>query len=416
MVDMGDCLSLRHGRRAAFIAIILFLATLVGYLARMNISVALPFIAEDFGWNQEQLGELGGVLLGIFLVGYGISNVFVSPLVDYFGPRRGLLVTIALSSAFTLLAGAVGFIYAMILISRILLGLSQGILYPSASKLTQAWFQPSCRSRVNAIHLSSGFVSALLAPILLLPLILLTSWEVMFFIVAAAGFVLLIPLWIYIRDSPQGDRVFEKPSPSRLISETVRSIREALGIKGILLLTIAFMTVNFVWWGLSLWLPTYLQMARGFSIEELVWAASLPYVGGIAGMIIGAWISDRTGRRILLTTVFVFMCAVTLFLVSITHGHWQVILVLGVLWFFLGIAPVNVFAILQSMVPKELMSSATGIMNGLSNGLGFVGPMIIGTAVAMTGNYDLGLMVMALILLVGAAMFLTFRRSDDSPS
>jgi len=77
---------------------------------------------------------------------------------------------------------------------------------------------------------------------------------------------------------------------------------------------------------------------------------------------------------------------------------------------------VNVFAILQSMVPKELMSSATGIMNGLSNGLGFVGPMIIGTAVAMTGNYDLGLMVMALILLVGAAMFLTFRRSDDSPS
>ena len=413
---MGDCLSLRHGRRAAFIAIILFLATLVGYLARMNISVALPFIAEDFGWNQEQLGELGGVLLGIFLVGYGISNVFVSPLVDYFGPRRGLLVTIALSSAFTLLTGAVGFIYAMILISRILLGLSQGILYPSASKLTQAWFQPSCRSRVNAIHLSSGFVSALLAPILLLPLILLTSWEVMFFIVAAVGFVLLIPLWIYIRDSPQGDRVFEKPSLSRLISETVRSIREALGIKGILLLTIAFMTVNFVWWGLSLWLPTYLEMARGFSIEELVWAASLPYVGGIAGMIIGAWISDRTGRRILLTTVFVFMCAVTLFLVSITHGHWQVILVLGALWFFLGIAPVNVFAILQSMVPKELMSSATGIMNGLSNGLGFVGPMIIGTAVAMTGNYDLGLMVMALILLVGAVMFLTFRRSDDSLS
>ena len=280
---MGDCLSLRHGRRAAFIAIILFLATLVGYLARMNISVALPFIAEDFGWNQEQLGELGGVLLGIFLVGYGISNVFVSPLVDYFGPRRGLLVTIALSSAFTLLTGAVGFIYAMILISRILLGLSQGILYPSASKLTQAWFQPSCRSRVNAIHLSSGFVSALLAPILLLPLILLTSWEVMFFIVAAVGFVLLIPLWIYIRDSPQGDRVFEKPSLSKLISETVRSIREALGIKGILLLTIAFMTVNFVWWGLSLWLPTYLEMARGFSIEELVWPLPSHTSGGLQG-------------------------------------------------------------------------------------------------------------------------------------
>jgi len=172
---------------------------------------------------------------------------------------------------------------------------------------------------------------------------------------------------------------------------------------------VAFMTVNFVWWGLSMWLPTYLEMARGFSVDDLVWAASLPYIGGLVGMATGAWLSDRTGRRALLTTVFVVMCGITLFLVSITHDPLQLMLVLGALWFFLGIAPVNVFAMLQSMVPGELMSSATGIMNGLSNGMGFIGPVIIGTAVALTGNYDLGLMVMAATLFLGALLFLVFR-------
>lgn len=411
---MGDCLSLRQRKQATLIAIMLFLATLVGYLARMNISVALPFIAEDFNWTQGQLGELGGVLLGIFLVGYGVSNVFISPLVDYFGPRRGLMVTIFFSSAFTFLAGAFGFIYAMIILSRILLGLSQGILFPSASKLVQAWFPPSCRSRVNAIHLSSGFASALLAPILLLPLIIMTSWEVMFFVVALAGFLLLIPLWRIIRDSPEGDRPYKKVGFLTLLKDTRERIREALKIRGILILTLAFMTVNFVWWGLSLWLPTYLEGARGFSIDELVWAASLPYIGGLTGMAIGAWLSDKTGKRALLTTIFVVMCALTLFLVTTTFGKWEIVLVLGVLWFFLGIAPVNVYSIVQSMVPGELMSSATGLMNGLSNGMGFVGPLIIGTAVALTGNYDYGLLVMALMLFVGAALFLTFRKLDNS--
>jgi sugar phosphate permease len=407
---------MREGRRAMIIALMLFLATLVGYLARMNISVALPFIADDFGWTEEQLGELGGILLGIFLVGYGVSNVFISPLVDYFGPRRALIVTIALSSLFTLMAGALGFIYAMIILSRILLGLSQGILYPSASKLTQAWFEPSCRSRINAIHLSSGFASALLAPLVLLPLILVSSWEVMFLVVAVAGFLLLVPIWKLIRDSPTGDREFERPSARKLMRETRERIGQALKVKGILVITLAFMTVNFVWWGLSMWMPTYLEMARGFSVEDLVWAASLPYLGGLAGMALGAWMSDRTGRRALLTSVFVVMCAVTLFLVSITHGRWQVMVALGALWFFLGIAPVNVFSMLQSMVPGELMSSATGIMNGLSNGLGFIGPIIIGTAVALTGNYDLGLVVMSFVLLVGAGLFLSFRRRDGSTS
>ncbi len=174
-------------RRAALIASILFFATLVGYIARVNVSVALPFVADEYGWGSEQLGEFGGILLGIFLVGYGISNVLISPLVDYFGPRKSLLVTVFAWSVFTFLTGVLGVFFMMFVVARLFLGLSQGVLFPSASKVVQAWFPPSARSRINALYLSSGFVSNLLVPLLLIPLIIATNWQSMFFVVAAAG-------------------------------------------------------------------------------------------------------------------------------------------------------------------------------------------------------------------------------------
>lgn len=400
---------------AVLIALMLFLCTLVGYLARVNVSVALPFIADDYGWSQGQLGELGGLLLGIFLVGYGISNILISPLVDYFGPRKGLMVSVSLWSLFTLLTGALGAIYSIIILSRLMLGLSQGILFPSASKATQAWFPPYVRSRVNALYLSSGFASNLLAPLVLLPLILVTSWEIMFFVVALLGFLLLIPIWRIVKDTPEGEARRERVNLKDLLAETWENIRKALRVKGLLLLTFAFLCVNVVWWGFSLWMPTYLEGARGFPINDLVWAASLPYLGGMVGMYFGSWISDRTGKRALLTATFMALCAATLMVVSITQSKEQILFVMALLWFFLGIAPVNVFTILQSLVEPEMMSSATGIVNGVANGAGIIGPMIIGMAVALTGSYDLGLVIMAGAIALGILFILPFRRLDRSP-
>ncbi|MEM2979506.1 MAG: hypothetical protein QW083_03670, partial [Methanomassiliicoccales archaeon] len=59
--DAGDG---RRTKRVVTISLMLFLATLVGYIARANVSVALPFVAEEYHWDSEKLGELGGVLLG----------------------------------------------------------------------------------------------------------------------------------------------------------------------------------------------------------------------------------------------------------------------------------------------------------------------------------------------------------------
>ena len=81
---MGEVHGSQGGRSPAGIALILFLTTLAAYIARVNLSVALPFISSDYGWTSAEKGLYGGLLLGIFLVGYGVSNVILSPLIDRF--------------------------------------------------------------------------------------------------------------------------------------------------------------------------------------------------------------------------------------------------------------------------------------------------------------------------------------------
>ena len=99
-------------RKATIVAVLLFLSVLIGYLVRVSLSVAIPFVAEDFDWTPAQIGSLGGVLLGVFLVGYGLSNILISPLVDCYGPRKGILIAVASWSVVTLLTGLLGIFYS----------------------------------------------------------------------------------------------------------------------------------------------------------------------------------------------------------------------------------------------------------------------------------------------------------------
>lgn len=408
MVETSDYGAARQ--RAVVIASLLFLATLMGYIARANISVALPFVAEDYAWSPEQLGGLGGILLGIFLVGYGFSNVLISPLVDVFGPRKSLMVAIFAWSVFTFLTGVFGVFYWMFIVTRLFVGLSQGILFPSASKVTQAWFPPSSRSRVNAIYLISGFLSNLLVPLLLIPLILATSWETMFFVVAVAGFLVLIPIWRFLRDTPEERSIaVTKVSLRQVLSETKRNIHEAMRIKGIWIITFSFLFTNLAWWGLSLWLPTYLIKARDFTVDQVVWGASLPYLGGIAGMLTGSWISDKSGKRVETAAAFALICAFFLVLLVLTTSFELVLLVLAMVFFFLGVMAPTAFTLTQGITPPRLMSSATGIVNGIANGAGVFGPILLGIAVALTSSYDIGLIIMAVFQVLAAVLMLYLR-------
>ncbi len=421
LIDFLNRIEVKLSRRYRLgILFILVTSTTAGYLARMGVSVALPFISEQFNWTLSQQGNLGGLLLGIFLVSYGLSNLLFSPYVDAFGSKRSLAVAASAWSVSLLIAALFGGNYIIFLLSRVLLGLSQGILFPTASKVVVGWFPPRERARANSAYLAGGPIGSLLSPLLLAPLILRTSWEASFYIVAATGFTLIVPVLVFLSDRPKkGSATLSKPEGTGgSIASFVDKARVLLTDGQFLIIVLVFWAMNCVWWGISLWLPTYLVEAQGISMSEMSYSATVPYLGALSGLFASSWISDLTGnRKMIVLTSLLLQPVLFLLLALLSAPSRAVVLALLVTIFFANnMAVPLIFTMLQGTTSEESVGAATGVMNGLGNGLGVAGPLMIGFLVAITGSYNLALLSLGVLTLVVATPFWYFYRPGPANS
>ena len=61
-----------------------FLAVFICYIDRVNISVAIIPMQEQFGWNEAQIG----IIFSIFYVGYFFSMAVGGFLADKYGGKK----------------------------------------------------------------------------------------------------------------------------------------------------------------------------------------------------------------------------------------------------------------------------------------------------------------------------------------
>lgn len=129
------------------IPIVLAITVLINYLDRNNLSLALPRLAQDFGWSDREVGSKGELLLAAFFVSYALSNILLSPVAERFGPKRSVIVAIAAFSLVTILSAPLGSSFTALVILRLLLGLGEGVHIPMLSAITSHWFLPGERCR-----------------------------------------------------------------------------------------------------------------------------------------------------------------------------------------------------------------------------------------------------------------------------
>lgn len=386
--------------------LVLMAAVLVGYMARMSVSVALPQISRDFGWTRSAEGTLGGVLLGIFLVSYGFSNIFFSKYIDIYGPRVMLTISLAVWSLSVAIGAYFGYIYWMFLLSRVLLGLGQGVLYPTASKVTHTWFPIEERSRANSIFMIGGPMGVMLAPVVMSPIMVSYSWEISFYLVALLGFLIIMPVMAWFEDGDEGRGREAEDEEGE--GEAELDIWPLLKDRDFQVILIVFTSMTGVWWGVTLWIPAYLVESLHVNISDLTLGAAIPYMGAVFSMYLGSWISDRTGKRKPLILVSLISTGSLISLLTLMPID-SVTVAVGILFviFFAGqLAPPLFFTLLQVEVSEEVIGAATGLMNGIGNGVGILGPLAVGLLISATGSYDIGLLSLAVIAFVGVGAFL----------
>ncbi len=287
----------------------------------------------------------------------------------------------------------------LLVMSRFLLGVAQGPHFPLMTTLTKSWFPLHERSRANGVFIGGMLIAPLVTPLLLVPIVELWGWRATFFMVGAGGLALALPgLWLFVHDTPRQARNVLEPEvkyieegleTDAVVSQDWRFLRDG---KFWLASLIAVLN-NFTVFGVMFWLPIYFTKVHDLPFSELKYAATLPYIIGLAGLGVMAWLGDKLNRRVLLAGMGYLITAGCVFLASASGIVHLVILCFAAAVFFQFAYGAQEFAILQRILPRSSISNGAGLYNGIAVlGGGLLSSEGIGWLVAYTNSYPLGLM------------------------
>ena len=155
-----------------------FLGTFICYIDRVNISVAIIPMAEEFGWDRT----LQGVVLSSFFYGYLATQILGGFLADRFGGKVVLGAGVLLWSLFTILTPpSAASSFLLLFLCRVAMGMGEGVTFPAIYSLFAAWIPPGERTRAIGLN-GSGIPLGTVAALLLTPIVVVYwGWPMAFY-------------------------------------------------------------------------------------------------------------------------------------------------------------------------------------------------------------------------------------------
>ncbi|HEY1609124.1 MAG TPA: MFS transporter [Paraburkholderia sp.] len=248
----------------------------------------LPAIGLDLHLSTQQ----AGALVTWTLIGAVGGGILFGALSDRFGRVRVLTWTIVLFALFTgLCAFAKGF--WDLLTYRTIAGIGLGGEFGIGMALAAEAWPASLRARCTS-YVALGWQAGVLAASLLTPVLLpRIGWRGMFLV----GVIPALVAW-FVRNRLHEPEVFvraastaKKPNAFKLLVADARTARTSLGV------VILCSVQNFGYYGIMIWLPTYLAKTLGFGLTKSALWTSVTIFGMMIGVYIFGHLADRLGRK-----------------------------------------------------------------------------------------------------------------------
>ncbi|KAF8063765.1 PHT4 [Scenedesmus sp. PABB004] len=162
------------------------------YADRSNMSTAILPMAEAFNWDKA----FEGVVLSAFFAGYAATQVLGGSLADRYGGKLVLTAGVFLWSVFTVAtpaAAAAG--TPALLAARVLLGVGEGVAFPSIHSIIARNVPPSKRSTAVGVVTAASYAGTALAFGISPLLISRLGWQWVFYLFGASA-LLWLPVWL----------------------------------------------------------------------------------------------------------------------------------------------------------------------------------------------------------------------------
>ena len=322
---------------------------------------------------------LAGLAATATLLAYAFGGWLAGFASDRIGRVRTLQITILWFSAFSLLS-AFARNFTELLVFRTLLGFGFGGEWAVGAVLMGEAIRPAFRGRAVGTVQSGwaiGWAGAVAAQAVLYSIFPpALAWRAMF----AVG-VLPALLVLYIRR-----RVPEPP-----IAKQARARAAAEGthapigrifapdiLRVTVLASVAATGAQGGYYAITTWLPKFLTTARGLSVVGSTGYLAFLIAGAFAGYLVGAWLSDRIGRRALFMVFSAGAVLIVLLYMQLPIPN-QAMLWLG---FPLGFFASGYFSgmgpFLTELFPTEMRGSGQGFCYNFGRGIGALFPTLVG--------------------------------------
>jgi sugar phosphate permease len=369
---------------------VLLLAVTTAFFDRINIAVL--FTNADFkhaigvGNNPAMLG----LLMTGFVVAYGVSALILSFTSDVFGPRRTLsIIALLLGVIMAIMGGAAS--YAMMLVGRVLIGLTEGPQFGSANVAVKQWFPPNERGLASAIWGIGAPLGSMIGFPLVIILVANYGWRASFYVLAALNILVVLPaVWFLVRDKSQATKAAVSGAEAMPFGEAIRLL---VSNKLFWLLALYDCSAMVYLWGLNSWLPTYLQVARHFDIKHSSAFSSLPFLLMIGGYFIGGWLGDKWRIKAWLCMVGMIGAGLLVYAASIVASPTSSALLIALSAGSWGLTVPTLFAMGTEVIPPKVTAMGFGIYAGIANIFGALTPVLMGMVIGKSGNYAGGLLV-----------------------
>ena len=398
-------------KRYAVVAL-LGLVSVITFIDRTAIAVLAPWIRRDLGIGAAEWGWV----LSAYVVAYGIFEIPSGALGDRNGQRRELARIAVWWSAFTALTGTSSRFLELAVV-RFCFGIGSAGAYPNASGVLWRWLPARERARGQGVVWGAGRLGGALAPLLLVPLALRFGWRAAFWVLAAAGALWAAVWWLWYHDDPAAQPGIAPGELAQIGAARGRGRhgggpwRRLLGQRQLWLIVIAYGFYGCGSWFYFNWYPSWFVHAGHFSLREMGLYASFPFFLGFGSNLLGGVLCDRLGARYGLraaSRALTFCCltvsAALLFSMSLARGHTAVITLSSVSFAVMDLMLPAAWAMCMSIGGPH-GGLATGVMNTAGQAGGVFCTLAFGYIVGASGNYELPLQIVALMVLVAAVVF-----------
>ncbi|MEX5506812.1 MFS transporter [Pseudomonas putida] len=412
---------------------LLLVIGIINYVDRSALSIANTSIQRDMGITPSQMG----ILLSAFSLAYAFSQLPLGMIIDRLGSKISLGAALLGWSVAQTASGLINSFSAFIGL-RVVLGIGEAPMFPSAAKALAEWFEAEKRGTPTGIVLSSTCIGPCLAPPLLTLLMITWGWRGMFIVTGVFG-ILVAVCWFafykskarYLAELPAEAR--EQLLATQAHKQPVASARPSLRAqlaawaelfrhKSTWGAVLGFMGVIYMLWLHLTWLPGYFEREHGLSLYQTAWVVSLAYVFGALGTIVAGRICDRlvkngasvlgSRKRVVVTALF----AAAAFTVPLSFGSGFMLSValLCCALFSVNMASSTAWMIANTVVDSQRVASFGSIQNFGGYLAGSVAPIVTGFSIQQTGSFASAFLISAAVAAVAAMAYVLLLKQPVS--